>query len=286
MSVDQKIFDKDYYYNICLGFDKFKISGGKLLDSKLEERISQIHLTKTMDVLEIGCGRGDIALHIAKRVNSVHAIDYSVAGIRIAQNIRKGYPKTIQNKTYFHVMKATQIKFNDNQFDLVILIDVIDHLNIKEQEKTLGEISRVLKKDGILFVRTCTNRILLSYIYKYYIHPINIFLTWLDKKIKNVNYDALPQDPRTKEQKTQHINESDYFKINKLFKKHYFEGSIMSEVGFLKEGKGIRTYLYNFVTVLYPFSKFYPLNILFTNSFICTLRNRKHNNSQTSLYNS
>jgi ubiquinone/menaquinone biosynthesis C-methylase UbiE len=275
MSINQKIFDKDYYYNICLGSEEFKNSGGILLHKKVKQMIDKLEVAKTMNVLEIGCGRGDTALYIARKVNSVHAIDYSLEGIRIAKNIRKKYPKEIQKKIKFAVMKATDLAFKNDQFDLVLLIDVIDHLNKKEQEKTMKEISRVLKKNGKLFIRTCANSILLSFTYKYYIYPVNRLLTWLDKKIKHIDYASLPQDPRTREQKRQHINEPDYYKLQTLFKKYRFSGSIHSEVGFLKERSGIRTDLYNFAIAFYPFSKYYPLNILFTGSFICTLHNNK-----------
>jgi len=275
MSIDQKIFDKKYYYDVCLGSDIFKKSGGKLLDEKIKQRIEQLPLTKSMNVLEIGCGRGDTALHIAKRVHTVSAIDYSIEGVRIAKKIKKKYSQDIQQKVNFFVMSATKLKFKDNEFDLVVLIDTLDHLNSKEQEKTMNEISRVLKKEGILFVRTCTNRILLSYIYPYYIYPVNRFLTWIDKKMKHIEYDSLPKDPRSKEQKTQHVNESDYYKLEQLFKKHHYVGKIKSEVGFLKQKKGLRTSLYNFVIAFYPLSQYYPLNILFTNSFLCTVYNRK-----------
>lgn len=275
MSINQKIFDKDYYYNICLGSEEFKKSGGVLLHKKVKQMIDKLEVTKTMNVLEIGCGRGDTALYIARKVNSVHAIDYSMDGISIAKNIQKKYSKEIQKKVTFAVMKATDLAFKNDQFDLVLLIDVIDHLNKKEQEKTLKEISRVLKKDGRFFIRTCANSILLSYTYKYYIYPVNRLLTWLDKKIKHTDYASLPQDPRTKEQKRQHINEPDYYTLRRLFKKYLFSGTIHAEVGFLKEGSGIRTNLYNFAITLYPFSQYFPLNILFTGSFICNLYNNK-----------
>lgn len=275
MSVNQKIFDKKYYYDICLGSEEFKKSGGRILDAKIKARIDQIYLTKTMNVLEIGCGRGDTALHIAEKVHSITGVDYAIEGIRIANSIRKKYPKKIQQKVHFSVMDATKLSFKTDQFDLVILIDTMDHLNRKEQERTMKEISRVLKKDGTVFIRTCTNRILLSFTYRYYIYPMNRLLTWLDKKMKGVAYASLPKDPRSKEQKIQHINESDYFSLQKLFNKYHFSSKITSEVGFLKETNGIRGTLYNFVITLYPFSQYYPLNILFTNSFICILRNQK-----------
>jgi ubiquinone/menaquinone biosynthesis C-methylase UbiE len=275
MSIDPKIFDKNYYFNICLGSEEFKNSGGRKLHPNVERMIDSLQLTKNMDVLEIGCGRGDTSLYVAKKVHSVVGIDYSPEAIKIAKNIRKKFPVTMQKKSDFEIMDATQLSFADNSFDYVILIDVINHLDPNEVEKMLKEISRVLKKGGKLFIRTCTNPLLLTKTYPYYILPMNKFMTWIDKKIKKTDYDSLPENPRTAEQELQHINEATYFTLKKLFSKYHFTGTIDSEVGFLKEIRGLRSNIYNFFVTLYPLSKYYPLSILFAGSFICVLKNNK-----------
>lgn len=275
MSINQKNFDKKYYYEICFGSEDFKQSKGLKVAPRIKHMIDALNLSKSMDVLEIGCGRGDTALYIAKKVNSVSAIDYSKDGIKIANEIKKNYPKKIQDKTKFYVMDASKLKFKKESFDYVILIDTIEHLNTKEQIRMLNEIQRVLRPNGKLFVRTCTNKILNDFTYKYYSYPVNIFLTWIDKLIKGKNYDSLPKNPRSKEQKKQHINESTYFTLKELFNKTNFSGNIESEIGFLKEGNSQRTRLYNFAIALFPISKHFPLNVFFTSSFICFLQKEK-----------
>src|SRR5258708_1275358 len=216
MSISSKTFDKNYYFNICLGSDEFKNSGGIALHPKVKSMIDTMDLKKNMDVLEIGCGRGDVALYLAKKVHSVVGIDYSPEAIRIAKTIQKKFPVIIQKKSDFKKMDATLLTFPDNSFDYVILIDVINHLDSNEVEKMLQEISRVLKRGGKLFIRTCTNRLLLTKTYPYYILPANKLLTWIDKKIKKTDYDSLPENPRTAEQELQHINETTYFTLKKL----------------------------------------------------------------------
>lgn len=275
MSINPKVFNKNYYYNVCLGSEEFKNSGGQQLHPKVKKMIDNLNLSSNMNVLEIGCGRGDTALYVAQKVHSVTAIDYSPDAITIAKNIKKDFPKDIQNRTKFYVMDATKLKFKDKIFDLVLFIDTIDHLNKKEQEKTLKEILRVMKTDGEIFIRTCSNHILLSHTYRHYTYPLNRTLTWIDMKFKKTDYSSLPKHPRTKEEKQQHINESDYFKLKKLFNKFSLSAKIKGETGFLKEGTGIRTKFYNFLIGFYPFSQNFPLHIFFANSFICRLKLKK-----------
>lgn len=273
MSINPKVFDKNYYYTVCLGSDEFKKSGGLKLHPKVQAMIDRLDVKSTMNVLEIGCGRGDTALYLAKKVKSITGIDYSPSAISIAKNIRRKHKPVIQKKTNFFVMDATKLRFKDKSFDFIVFIDTIDHLDRQEQEKMFKEILRVVKDNGQVFVRTCSNHILLSYTYKYYTYPVNKFLTLIDKTIKGIYYDSLPKDPRTKEEKKQHINEPNYYTLNNLFHQYFRNVQIKAEPGFLKEGKGIRTAVYNFLIAFYPFSQYYPLNILFGHSFLCTLKN-------------
>lgn len=267
MSIDQKSFDKNYFYNICLGSDEFKKTGGRKLHPKVKSMIDAIGIRSSMNVLDIGCGRGDITLYVAKRAKSVTGIDYSTEAIKIANRIKKKYPPKIKGKTKFYVMSATDLNLKENSFDLILLIDIFDHLSIKEQEKMLNAIVKLLKVGGEIYLKTCANKILLSQTYKYHIYPINQILTKIDKVLKNTYYEGLPTNPRTHEQMHQHINESEYFRLKKILNKHGFEGKISCEVGFLKEGENIRTHVYNFLITLYPLSKYFPLSYFYAGSF-------------------
>lgn len=276
MSIDSKIFDRNYYYNICLGSEEFKKSNGSTLNQKVKNMIDELELKQYMRVLEIGCGRGDTSLYIAKKVNSVVGIDYSKDAIKIASALRTKFSKKIRAKTKFYRMKANKlIKFGDDEFDFVIFIDTWDHLDNKELEETMSEIKRVLKPKGRLFIKTCSNKILLNLTYKYYIYPLNKLITSIDKKIRGVEYESLLKNPRTKEAKIQHINEPNYFYLRKIFKEFMFNGKIKSQTGFLTDDKGIRSKIYNYIVTLYPVSKFFPLSIFFAGTFSVILTNKK-----------
>ena len=261
MSVNSRAFDKEYYYNKCLGSEEFKKSKGLVLNQKVKGMIDSLNLNQSMDVLEIGCGRGDTTMYIAKKVNSIAGIDYSKAAIQIA------------NK--FKVMKADNLDFKNNSFDMVVFIDTIDHLNKTEINKTFKEILRVLRPNGNVFIKTCSNRILLDKTYKYYIFPLNKVFTWIDKKIKKIEYESLPHNPRTREASEQHINEPDYFYLRKVFERYGLKGRVKAETGFVIQNESLRSILYNLIVTLYPFSKYFPLNILFAHSFSATLRSKK-----------
>lgn len=272
MSVCSNIFDKSYYSNICFGSEEFKKTKGLGLNPKVKKMIDGLTLSLNMNILEIGCGRGDVSIYIASKVKSVIGIDYSRDAIKIANGIKQRVNDKTRKRVSFYVMKANKLEFKDGVFDMIIFIDTLDHLNKKEVDQTFNQILRVLKPDGIIFIKTCSNKILLDWTYKYYIFPLNRFLTTLDKKIKKTKYESLSDFSRTREAKKQHINEADYFYLKSLFDKYNLKGKIWGEVGFLTENKGLRSRMYNFLVTLNPLSNYFPLNIFFAHSFFAILR--------------
>lgn len=274
-SVDPKIYDEEYYLNVCLGSEEFRKSNGKIIHDRWKNHLKNLKIAKDARILDVGCGRGDIALYLARKAKLTIGIDYSKDAISLANKIKKKFNSSIKKKTQFRVMNIKKLNFPNDFFDVVICIDVLEHLHKKEVEKSLGEISRVLKKDGVLFVHTGPNKILYNITYKWYIFPMNKVLTKIDQLIKRKKYSSFPKDPRIPIEKEQHVNEPTYFYLRTIFKKYNFEGTIRIEIGYLKPIKNFRTYVYNILTTLYPLSKLYPFNTLFGWAFIAYLKNKK-----------
>lgn len=274
-SVDPKIYTKDFYLNACLGAEEFKKSNGKKLHWRVLEILKKIEVKPNDVVLDIGCGRGDITLNLAAKCRMIYGIDYAAAAITLANEMNDKYPRKIKDKVKFLKMNAKKLDFTDNTFDVIIAIDVFEHLYDPELRTSLKEMKRVLKPNGILFIHTGTNRLLYDIAYKYYIRSLNLILTKIDQFIKRKSYNPMPKDPRTVEEKEQHVNEPTYRYLKNLLDEFKFQTRITGEVGYVKEGKSIRTKLYNLLVTLYPISKYYPLNTLFYWAFICRAKNIK-----------
>ncbi|MEK7450736.1 MAG: class I SAM-dependent methyltransferase [Patescibacteria group bacterium] len=274
-SVSSKIYDKKYYLTVCPGSEEFKESGGKKLHLRLEKLLQQITIDKSTKILDVGCGRGDIALYLGRNSEEAIGIDYSKEAIELADSIKENFPLAIRKKVHFKVMNIKTLSFPDNYFDVVICIDVLEHLYKDEVKQAMREIKRVLKNNGVLFVHTGTNRILHDYTYRYYIYPLNKLITKIDSFIRGVTYDSLPEDPRTVDEKRQHVNEPTYFYLKNLFSKFKFEGKIKTEIGYIKPVKSVKTIIYNFLIAFYPLSAIYPFSVIFGWVFICKLKNNK-----------
>jgi ubiquinone/menaquinone biosynthesis C-methylase UbiE len=99
-----------------------------------------------MHVLDLGCGTGYGAAHLAQSATRVTGIDISADAIRHA---REHYP--IENLA-FEAASATNVPFPDAAFDLVTAFEVIEH--IADWNRLLTETARLLAEEGTAIVST------------------------------------------------------------------------------------------------------------------------------------
>ena len=92
--------------------------------------------------LEVGCGEGVIAERMYRRWGEVVALDLPEAGLR-ADWGRYGGPR------FLHA-SAHQLPFGDNQFDVVVAAEVLEHLT--DPVTGLQEMARVARRHLVLSV--------------------------------------------------------------------------------------------------------------------------------------
>lgn len=119
---------------------------GQLMESEHRGRYWwAAQLAKGRKVLDAGCGTGYGADILAA------AGAASVAGIDIAQEAVDSARKSFEGaSTSFLVGDLRELPFDDHMFDLVVCFEVIEHL--KEQERVIGELHRVLRAGGVLAI--------------------------------------------------------------------------------------------------------------------------------------
>lgn len=272
--INPKVYSKEYYLNACLGFEEFKQSKGQNAHPRIIDFSRQIKLRKGMQLLDLGCGRGDLAIAYAKRGVNVIGVDYSTAGINLAKKNLKNQSKDIQKRVRFFVMDAKKLQFKENTFDVITSVDVFEHLYKEELEIAMDEISRVLKPGGTLFVHTETNKVYLDFTHRIWSYPLDSLLVMINRLITKKAYPGLPKDPRNDLHKKQHVNEPTFFYLKNIFARHGFEGKIKSIVP-LKPNISWKDTLHNIIISWFPLSQFFPLHIFFAHDYLCLMKNKK-----------
>jgi SAM-dependent methyltransferase len=92
--------------------------------------------------LEIGCGEGRVSRELKKlgfQVTATDAIAELVEAARLADSAE-----------HYAVADGRELPFSDGQFDLVVAYNVL--MDVENVPATVGEVRRVMKPDGTLFV--------------------------------------------------------------------------------------------------------------------------------------
>lgn len=119
-------------------------------DKKLkEEIIKNIDFDKDRKILDVGCGTGRIALHMASKVDFILGIDFTKELIDIAE-LEKN-KKKIENVKFIQG-DSQNFKYNE-KFDVAIICGLFNYLNDEGFEKTIKNIKNHLKKDGKIIVK-------------------------------------------------------------------------------------------------------------------------------------
>ena len=97
---------------------------------------------KHMQVLDIGCGTGETMTFVKSflKKSKVVGVDNSQLAVKYAQ--KRGHE--------VYKVDAQKLPFKNNSFDVILLLDVIEH--IKDDQLFLTEAMRVLKSEGKIII--------------------------------------------------------------------------------------------------------------------------------------
>lgn len=138
--------------------ERFLESGGKALPPRLARMLELADISECTNFLDVGCGRGE-AVARASRLGARRAVgmDYARLPIIMADDTLRYLANHLPGEAGILHADANHLPFSDRSFDRILFADVIEHLNDREVTQVLQEISRVLRDDGYLIVRTLPN---------------------------------------------------------------------------------------------------------------------------------
>lgn len=124
---------------------RYHCLGDKVRDESLNESIIKlISPVNDKKILDIGCGIGGY-IHFVKDYKEFTGIDLSDVAISESNKIFGNRPGV-----RYISMDATNLKFDDDYFDIIIAKEVIEHL--PEPQRAIKEVFRVLKPGGLCVV--------------------------------------------------------------------------------------------------------------------------------------
>ncbi len=115
-------------------------------------RQSGLPLKESLEVLDFGCGPGFIWDHLYQMDSQWQytALDFS------PDSVKKVIEKAKDNKNFKGAQHVISLpaELPESHFDIVLLFEVVEHLNDAYLDNTLREVARLLKRGGILIITT------------------------------------------------------------------------------------------------------------------------------------
>lgn len=106
-------------------------------------------------VLDSGCGLGISSFYLSRRGYRVVGIDLDLQTIKVAAKFRCSGKI---DKVSFVVGEATHIPFSDERFDVILCLELLEHINCFNV--AIKELASVLKKGGICIISIPISRLM------------------------------------------------------------------------------------------------------------------------------
>ena len=149
-----KLFlDEDMQYS-CAYFHNANISLEQAQKDKKQHIINKLQINQNMNVLDIGCGWGGMAIEIAKSTGA------KVKGITLSENqfktaSERAHKEGLSDKVTF----ALQDYRNENQlYDRIVSVGMFEHVGIKYFKTYLKKVNNILKDNGVFLLHTIGQR--------------------------------------------------------------------------------------------------------------------------------
>jgi SAM-dependent methyltransferase len=190
----KETYTASYYLQDCGGFDAYKRDKGlSLSDWRLQAVAALAEIAPVGRAVDLGCGRGEVGIHLARMGYQVLAVDYSQSAIELARAARSaaGLP---DSQIAFHCGDVNEAPLSGG-YDLAVASDLVEHLTPVELERLYSRIAAHLLPHGIFVVHTFPNRWYYQYEYRRRLREARKLGAYL------------PAEPRSRYEELMHINE-------------------------------------------------------------------------------
>ena len=136
-----------YFYNNYELYDHFfwHLEGRRSFDKKLLEDIKRLNPEKSTEIIDYGCGGGQMAYLLAKEKYVVTIVEKNKKELDFISYRFKKHKLKVK-----FVPMPIHENFK-NKYDIILCFDVLEHIPDKEFESVINRIKSLKKADGKVF---------------------------------------------------------------------------------------------------------------------------------------
>ena len=207
-TVPATVYDESYYLSHCMGYEEWRDSDGAHMAGLYEGVLDKIGLRAGENLLDIGAGRGELVVAAAGRGARATGVEYSSAAVELSRQTLAAHENPPGARVI--MADARSLPLADREFDVVTMLDVIEHLTPSEQAEVLAQARRVLRPGGRIHVHTAPNRLIYAtYRVQRALHP------WRGRH--------WPRQPRHEYELRMHVGEHSAWSLRRTLRRAGFE---------------------------------------------------------------
>jgi SAM-dependent methyltransferase len=206
-------------------------------------------------------------------------IDYADAAVQIAARAVDAVAPQLRERAHVEQMDIKALRFENAFFDVVFMLDVVEHLYPDELARAFEELRRTIRPGGRLVLHTSPNTVFECTVYPHYSRRINQLALAASRLLRYsdglFNETMLPtgrEFPHDTFERTMHINEQSLAGLKREVENHGFR-VLRSEYweppahgGYFSSRRlNFELAVLDFVRFLRPLSAHPPLNRFFCN---------------------
>ena len=228
-------YDVTYFTHECQGHEEFGRGDDKRLPLRLSKALALAGNLSGKRVLDLGCGRGELVHYGHQHGALMVGADYAPAALQLAQQILP------PEGAYLAQADVSALPFANDTFDLVLALDLVEHLYPYQLDAMLSEVFRILAPGGRLIVHTMPN--LWYYRYGYPLYRL----------AQRLRGHRLPKDPRDRSRHV-HVNIQSVPMLRAYLSRAGLEANVRLEntQTFAQESSPLAQRVYRFMATTYP----------------------------------
>lgn len=191
-AVAPDVYDEEYFRHGCAGAAEWSSSEGTEMADIYPGMLRAAGFAAGEVVVDMGTGRGELPV-LAARWGAAEAVgvEYSAAAVRLAEQTVAAHG--VGDRVRVVQADARAVPLPDGHADLVMFVDVVEHLAPSELDAALREALRILRPGGRVHIHTFPTRTMYDVTYR--------VLRSLGRQR------AWPADPRNDYERQMHVNE-------------------------------------------------------------------------------
>lgn len=203
-AVPSSTYTEEYYLRLTDGSAEYQSGHGRVIPDRIRIALREAGVRNGMRVLDLGCGAGELLVHLKRSGARTVGLDYSSAALRVARgSLPNALGPDIAKDLGLALSDGRCLPIASSSVDRVFMLDVVEHMTPVELHACLLEVKRILSPGGRLVIHTMPNT---------WYYAVGYPLFRIVQRLRGIR---LPRDPRERFALSEtHINEQNLVRLS------------------------------------------------------------------------